>query len=61
MRKKLERQILERYIEKGKSVNDVAMSTGRSKFTILKKAKELRASIVSKNKKVEKLVNSIKI
>lgn len=40
MRQKLERQILARYIEKGKSVNDVAMSTGRSKFTILKKAKE---------------------
>jgi len=37
---KLERQILKSYIEQGKSVNDVALSTGKSKFTILKKAKE---------------------
>ena len=37
---KLERQILKSYIDKGKSVNDVALYTGKSKFTILKKAKE---------------------
>tara|TARA_R100000655_G_scaffold92907_1_gene134125 strand:+ start:214 stop:372 length:159 start_codon:yes stop_codon:yes gene_type:complete len=37
---KLERQILKSFIDKGKSVNDVALSTGKSKFTILKKAKE---------------------